>query len=363
MTGLLPSPLHAPPGAFKPGVDRHGPFARAARSLPEGALVVIDARVARLHPGVLKALEARAPRAVLRIPGGESAKTLQRLERVLIAGASLPRSGALIAIGGGTIGDLCTVAAHLLKRGVALHHVPTTVLAAVDSSLGGKGAVHVTVGARAVKNLAGAFHSPEACWICPEFFTTLTEAQRREGAIEAWKMALSLDAERTNAWLRRPPQLPRLVREARAIKEAVCVADPYERSGLRQVLNFGHTFGHVLESLSHFKLHHGEAVGLGMLCALDVGRAIGLTPPELAAQVEDVLHTRANVRPRADMARLFERATPRELLALLAADKKVDAKGDLVMILLTALGVTRAAPVTPTQWRGCLESWRRGARP
>jgi len=355
--------VHSPPGAFRPGVDRHGTFARAARSLPQGALVVVDARVARLHPGVLPALQARAPRAIVKIAGGESAKTLNVLERVLIAGASVPRSGALVAVGGGTIGDLATVAAHLLKRGVALHQVPTTVLAAVDSSLGGKGAVHVSVRARAVKNLAGVFHSPVACWICPEFFTTLTEAQRREGAIEAWKMALTLDAKRAGDWARRPPALPRMVREARALKEAVCLADPYERTGLRQVLNFGHTFGHVIESLSRFRIRHGEAVGLGMLCALDVGRTLGLTPSALADDVEDLLLTRAHVRPRGDMARLFQRATPRELLSLLAADKKVDANGDLVMILLTSPGHTRAVPVAPARWRGCVEAWRRGVRP
>lgn len=356
--------LHTPPGAFVPDVDHHGTFARAARALPTGALVVIDARVARLHPGVLRAISERSPLAVLKLAGGERAKTLQMLERVLVTGASLPRSGALIAIGGGTIGDLCTVAAHLLKRGVALYHVPTTVLAAVDSSLGGKGAVHVAVGAGGmVKNLAGTFHSPVACWICPEFFTTLTEAQRREGAIEAWKIAISRDAARVAAWTRRPPALPRLVKEARALKEAICREDPYERSGLRQVLNFGHTFGHVLESLSHFKLHHGEAVGLGMLCALDVGRALGVTSEALAREVEDVLHTRAHVRPRADMARLFARATPRQLTALLAADKKADASGALVMILLSALGATRAAPVSPALWRGLLGAWRTGVRP
>lgn len=351
------------PGAFRPDVDHHGRFERAVRTFPKGALVVIDARVARLHPDVLEALEGRAPRAVLRIPGGEKAKSMATLERVLVAGASLPRSGALIAIGGGTIGDLCTVAAHLLKRGVDLHHVPTTVLAAVDSSLGGKGAVHVGVGAHVVKNLAGAFHSPVSCWICPAFFDTLSEAQRREGAIEAWKMALTLDAKRATAWTRRPPKLPRLVREARAMKEAVCRADPYERSGLRQVLNFGHTFGHVLESLSGFKLHHGEAVGLGMLCALDLGRAMGVTPEALAFGVEDVLHTRAHVRPRRDMARLFQRATTDGILELLAADKKADAEGRLVMIFLTALGQTRAVPVPPERWQHHLEAWRTGVTP
>jgi 3-dehydroquinate synthase len=333
------------------------------RGLPEGALVVLDARVARLHPGVRPALERRAPRAVVAVPGGESAKSFRVLERILVAGAELPRAGAVVAVGGGTIGDVATVAAHLLKRGVRLHQVPTTVLAAVDSSLGGKGAVDVAVGGRTVKNLAGVFHAAEACWLCPEFFTTLTPAQRREGAIEAWKMAVCLDADRYRAWARRPPPLPRLVREARALKEAVVGADPYERSGLRRVLNFGHTFGHVLESLSGFGLAHGEAVGLGMLCALDVGRALGVTPEAVAAEVEGTLHGRAEVRERRELARLLARARAPEVEKLLAADKKAGAGGELQMVLLAAPGEAPVRPVAHAVWRGLLPAWREGRRP
>lgn len=352
-----------PPGAFRPGVDHHGAFERIAKKLPEGALVLLDAKVARLHPRVLRALRSRAPRRVLKIPGGERAKTMARLEQVLIAGADLPRSGALIAIGGGTIGDLGTVAAHLIKRGVSLHHVPTTVLAAVDSSLGGKGAVHVGVGDHLVKNLAGAFHSPDACWICPEFFTTLTPEQIREGAVEAWKMALTLDAAIWDAWFRRPPALPRMIREARALKEAVCVADPYEQQGLRRVLNFGHTFGHVLESVSDFRIHHGEAVGLGMRCALDVGRALGITPGVVADQVESILDVRAQVLSRDVMSRWLRKIPARAIGRLLAADKKAGADGALVMVLLEKPGATTATRVAPREWQALYPAWQQGVRP
>lgn len=360
----MSTPQHLlPPGAFRPGVDHHGNFLRIAKRLPEGAVILLDAKVARLHPGVEPALRARSPRKLLKIPGGERAKTMDRLEQVLIAGAGLPRSGALIAIGGGTIGDLGTVAAHLIKRGVALHHVPTTVLAAVDSSLGGKGAVHVGVGSHLVKNLAGAFHAPEACWICPEFFTTLPPEQVREGAVEAWKMALTLDAKRWDAWFRRPPALPRMIREARALKEAVCVADPYERQGLRRVLNFGHTFGHVLESVSDFHIHHGEAVGLGMRCALDVGRALGVTPGVVADHVESILDVRAQVLPRSVMSRWLKKVPAKAIERLLAADKKAGSDGGLVMVLLEAPGATRAVPVTSRQWQALFPAWQQGVRP
>lgn len=351
------------PGSYRPAEEHWGPFSRAVARLPRRPLVVLDARVARLHPGVRPALERLSPHAVVAVPGGEPAKSFRVLERILVAGATLPRAGAVVAIGGGTIGDVATVAAHLLKRGVALHHVPTTVLAAVDSSLGGKGAVDVAVGVRTVKNLAGVFHAAEACWLCPEFFTTLSTAQRREGAIEAWKMAVCLDADRYRAWVRRPPPLQRLVREARALKEAVVREDPYERTGLRKVLNFGHTFGHVLESLSGFGLAHGEAVGLGMLCALDVGRALGVTPEGLAGEVEEALLGRAEVRERSGLARLLRRARGAEVERLLAADKKAGARGELQMVLLADLGHAPVLPVAPAVWQALLPAWREGRRP
>ncbi|MCI0574517.1 MAG: 3-dehydroquinate synthase [Myxococcaceae bacterium] len=352
-----------PPGAYRPPTDVWGGFARLARRMPREPVVVLDARVARLHPEVRPALARLAPRAVITVPGGEAAKSFRVLERILVGAASLPRAGALVAIGGGTIGDVATVAAHLLKRGVGLHHVPTTVLAAVDSSLGGKGAVDVTVSGRAVKNLAGVFHTAEACWLCPEFFTTLSDAQRREGAIEAWKMAVCLDASRFHAWCRRPPPLPRLVREARTLKESVVREDPYERTGLRKVLNFGHTFGHVLESVSRFRLAHGEAVGLGMVCALDVGRALGVTPEPLARSVEEVLQRKAGVRERAVMARLLARSHASEVGGLLATDKKAGTRGELQVVLLAEVGRARVVPVAPRIWQALLPLWRKGVRP
>ncbi|MBF5043968.1 3-dehydroquinate synthase [Aggregicoccus sp. 17bor-14] len=355
------SPL--PPGAYRPAEDRWGPFPRLARALPEGSLVVVDRKVARLHPALMTALRAREPRAVVPLTGGEGAKSFRALEQVLAAGLTLPRSGTLLAIGGGTVGDVSTVAAHLLKRGVRLVQVPSTLLAAVDSSLGGKGAVDLTVRGRVVKNPAGVFHYADEAWVCPELFTTLTDAQRREGAIEAWKMVVCLDAALFARYLRRPPALPALVRDARRLKESVCAQDPYEQSGLRRVLNFGHSFGHVLESLSAFRLSHGDAVGLGMLCALDAGRALGVTPPEVATQVEEALTQKVGVLGRAALARFARRGTPGEVRALLAADKKAGAAGQLRMVLLTGVGSTCVRDVEEAAWRALWPAWTREVRP
>ncbi|HEX8538814.1 MAG TPA: 3-dehydroquinate synthase, partial [Cystobacter sp.] len=204
MTSLPPgASTHLPPGAYRPANDRWGPFTRVSATLPEGSLVVVDKRVAKLHPTLLSALQARRPHAILQLIGGERAKSFESLEQVLSAGLMLPRSGTLVAIGGGTIGDVCTMAAHLLKRGVRLVQVPTTLLAAVDSSLGGKGAVDVTVNGRVVKNPVGVFHYADEAWICPELFSSLSEAQLREGAIEAWKMAVCLDGPLFRRYMRK----------------------------------------------------------------------------------------------------------------------------------------------------------------
>ncbi|HVE81738.1 MAG TPA: 3-dehydroquinate synthase family protein [Myxococcales bacterium] len=351
------------PGAFRPLRDVWGPFARAAERMGGDALAVIDARVAALHPRVA-ALCRRRARAVLTLRAGEGAKTLATLSRVLAAGLPLPRTATLVAVGGGTIGDLCTVAAHLLKRGVRLVHVPTTLLAAVDSSVGGKGAVHAAArGGLAVKNAAGVFHYPDECWICPELFATLPARAGREGATEAWKMVACLSAGLWREYRWRPPERDQMIRDARRLKDAVCRADPYELVGPRRILNFGHTFGHVLESLTRFRLSHGDAVGLGMLCALDVGRAAGVTPDALAEEVEAGLTQGPRILGRGALAKALGSGTGARVAELLRADKKAGAAGALRMVLLRRLGAAEVHPVEARAWKGLLAAWRRGGRP
>lgn len=355
--------LDAAPGGYAPSRDVWGSFSSCARRLPEGALVVLDRRVERLHPDVVAALARRRPRAVVRLTAGERAKTLSALARVLSAGALLPRAGTLLCVGGGTLGDLSTVAAHLLKRGVRLVQAPTTLLAAVDSSLGGKGAVHVEAGPTAVKNGAGVFHYAEESWLCPELFRTLSERQLREGKVEAWKMAVCLDASLWGTLLRRPPPLRRLVQAARALKEQVCGADPYERSGLRRVLNFGHTFGHVIESVTGFQVSHGDAVALGILCALDVGRALGVTAEATAREVEDAFGEGLGAPDRKALRRALSRCSRSRAEGLLAADKKAGARGQLQMVLLEAPGSAVVREVEASVWSRLWSAWRDGTRP
>ncbi len=285
-----------------------------ARETTAPIFAVADERVLKLHPHVRRAL-AKTNVTLVELKAGESAKSLKTIERLTKKALTLPRKLTLLAIGGGTIGDVATVFAHVFKRGVGkLIHVPTTLLAAVDSSVGGKGAVNVA----GTKNVLGVFHFADEAWLCPELFTTLTDSQRREGRIEAWKMAVTLDAKRFQQWSRSAPDDLELIRTSRALKHSLVAKDPFETKGLRVVLNFGHTLGHAIESMSRYRVRHGEAVGLGMLYALDVGVKLGVTPQQVAKEVEQALPLPRGAR--AQLAKWLKHE--REIRELVRADKK-----------------------------------------
>jgi len=336
------------------GVEVWQRFDDAVRRAPEPSAFVVDERVLKLHPHLRRALRGRE---VLALKAGERVKRLSAVERLAERFASLPRAGTVVAVGGGTIGDLATVFAHLHKRGVRLVHVPTTLLAAVDSSVGGKGAVNVG----ATKNALGVFHVPAETWLCTEFFSTLTEAQRREGRVEAWKMVSSLDAAMFARWRRRRPDDVALLKTARRLKAGVCTVDPLETKGLRVVLNFGHTLGHVVESVSRFTVSHGDAVALGLVCALDVGRALDVTPDVTAAEGEAVLSLVPDVR--ANLAKALKRASWREVERLLRADKKGRGGASVPMVLIEVPGRWTMRDVPLPVLEALFAQWRSGVRP
>jgi 3-dehydroquinate synthase len=176
---------------------------------------------------------------------------------------------------------------------------------------------------------------------------------------------VSLDAPLWEKY--RATVIPRdeMIRDARALKARVCAEDPYEVKGSRRVLNFGHTFGHVLESVSRFALSHGDAVGLGMLCALDVGQAMGVTSVPLAEEVEAGLDRGPGVLGRAALARLIQRsgAGASALSAVLGADKKNEKSGELKMILLRDVGRTEILTVPKDVWAPLWKRWKEGRTP
>ncbi|MCL2013286.1 MAG: 3-dehydroquinate synthase [Cystobacterineae bacterium] len=350
------APGSTAPGSYLPNTDFWGTPEALLSRLPSPWAVVVDERVLRLHPR-LRPLLGAACLPPVEVRAGEAAKSLACFERLAAKLQGLARGSTVLALGGGTIGDLCTVLAHTLKRGMRLWHWPTTLLAAVDSSVGGKGALNL----KGVKNALGAFHYPEGGLLCPALFETLTVAQRQEGRCEAWKMATCLNQGHFEAWAKVLPGEEELIYQSREMKARICEADPYESSGHRAVLNFGHSFGHVIESISHYRIRHGQAVGLGLWCALDIGRCLGVTPSVVAQEIEEVWQ-RAGLPSRAALAKALSVAGDAEVEALLRADKK-NRSSRLRMVLLKALGEVALCEVATAEWVPLAACWRKGEKP
>jgi shikimate kinase/3-dehydroquinate synthase len=243
------------------------------RSCPgPAAFVLTDAHVAPLHAAaVVAALQAAGRRVVLHtVPAGEASKSLACAAEIYehLAAQQMDRSACLVAVGGGVVGDLGGFVAATYRRGMALVHLPTTTLAAVDSSLGGKNAVN----GRTAKNSIGTFYVPRAVFIAMDWLATQTPRCHAAGLVEVVKVAATHSAallqtvtEHSAALLRGDSdRLLEVITAALRIKAAVVAADPFD-TGARGVLNFGHTFGHAIEVGEAYQLLHGEAVGLGML--------------------------------------------------------------------------------------------------
>lgn len=271
-----------------------GALGRLAGALPRLApgrwLVVSSAPVLAAQGTRLFAALGGAPLVdpePLLVADGEAAKSWSSLGRLLeeMARRGLARDGGVVAFGGGTVGDVAGLAAALALRGVPVVQVPTTLLAAADSALGGKTAVNLAAG----KNLAGTFHHPRLVCVDTRLLASLPERDFRSGLGEVAKCAL-LDA----AFWRRLPALadgleardPEAVAEALLrslrLKASVVSRDPDEGRGLRHVLNLGHTVAHALERASSYRLRHGEAVAWGLLAALRLSTARGLLPARSA---------------------------------------------------------------------------------
>ena len=321
------------------GLARLGAFVRAATGATR-VVLVSDARVAALHAGRARAALRRARLAAetLVVPAGERAKRADVLAGVweALAGAELARADAVVALGGGVVGDLAGFAAATFLRGVPWVGVPTTVLAQVDSAIGGKTAIDLPQG----KNLVGAFHQPAGVLVDPELLRTLPARQRRAGLAEVVKTGFAVDAPLFR-WLE--PRLAALAAgEPRALagaiarslraKARVVRADEREREGGgRTALNFGHTLAHAIEAASGYRGPlHGEAVAVGLRAAARLSvRVAGLAPRD-AARLEAAL----------DALGLPRRMPPLPLAALLAAmrrDKK-RARGEVRWVLTPRMG-------------------------
>ncbi|WP_332654810.1 3-dehydroquinate synthase [Brevundimonas sp.] len=312
--------------------------------LARGRTVVItDETVASLHgKAALASLKAAgAPGRLLTVPPGEGSKSFAELERVIdrLLAFKLDRTDVVVALGGGVVGDLAGLAAALYMRGIDFVQVPTTLLAQVDSSVGGKTAIDTPRG----KNLVGAFHQPRLVLADVDLLATLPERQLRSGWAEVLKHGLICDAaffdwlagEGASGAAGDPAALERAVVRSVEIKAAV-VGEDEKEAGRRALLNLGHTFGHAIEAELGFdetKLTHGEAVALGCALAFRFSAAMGLCPAVEAGRVEAVLAA-AGLPTRLKEAGDVRGAA---LLKRMAGDKKAEG-GRLTLILARGVG-------------------------
>ncbi len=299
------------------------------------AAIVTNDIVAPLYLSKVKHALDGARLTEIVVPDGERAKTWQTLEQIfdaLLAGGC-GRDTLLVALGGGVVGDVAGFAAAVYQRGMPLLLVPTTLLAQVDSSVGGKTAINHPRG----KNMIGAFHQPRAVISDISTLDTLPDRELRAGLAEVIKHAFALDADfvaclevKMELLLARDREaLGYAVKRCCELKAGIVAADERE-TGVRALLNFGHTFGHAIEAGTGYGWLHGEAIAAGMVMAAELSRREGLLRPE------DVQRLRSLVQ-RAGLPITGPALAPRELMELMAGDKKA-AQGKMRFVLLEGIG-------------------------
>jgi 3-dehydroquinate synthase len=319
--------IHVPPRPYQARIE-NGLFTRVgallAELLPQSSrifVLTVAPVYRRWGAKLLRSLKASGFKPqVLQMPNGEPAKRLQTVETLAekLARLGADRKAVIVALGGGVVGDVGGLLASLYMRGIELVQVPTTVLAQVDASVGGKTAVNLAAG----KNLLGTFHHPRVVLIDPGVLSTLPNREFRAGLYEALKCGIIGDVElflrfeqnRDKILKRDPTELEWLIAASVRLKAEVVSADERE-GGLRRVLNLGHTIGHALEAETGYgQLLHGEAVAWGMIAATHIARTVGRTDSVTAGRIADAVLS---------LGRLPEvKVNARKVLARLQTDKK-----------------------------------------
>jgi 3-dehydroquinate synthase len=325
----------------------------AEQRLMSEVVVVTCPPVWRAHgPALTPVLGGHPP---LVIPDGERAKTLSTVSKLYdgLVKRRADRSTVVVAVGGGVVGDVAGFAAASYLRGLRVVQVPTTLLAQVDSAIGGKTGVNLSAG----KNLVGAFHAPSLVVCDPAVLATLPRREFRAGLYEAIKYGViasrplfdQLAGSLAPIFARDADVLTPLISACCRIKADVVMADEHER-GERRILNFGHTMGHALESVSKYKrFRHGEAVGLGMLAAGALSHARNEFPAEDLAALRAVIAHMGPLPTTTDLK-------VADAIDAIQLDKKV-AAGTLHFVLPTRIGATRiATDVTRTELTSALQT-------
>jgi 3-dehydroquinate synthase len=300
------------------------------------ALIITDDRVYKFHKDKITNLAAGLGAPVKIIKQGEPSKSLETLQGIFkyMLARRFDRNSIVIAVGGGVIGDLAGFAASIYMRGVNYIQVPTTLLAAVDSSVGGKTAVNF----EKHKNIVGSFYQPKLVLADTEFLATLPDKEFISGYGEVLKYAFiagdnfySLVSGPSSSIRNDHNKLNKIIYESILFKSSVVEKDEKE-TGLRKILNFGHTFGHAFESAMNYKIKHGEAVILGIICALKLSKESGiLAPKEFNKYMNYIDNTGI---------RLSYTLPNSELLYNIMLSDKKNKAGKIKFILLGAAGKT-----------------------
>ncbi|MBN1309475.1 MAG: 3-dehydroquinate synthase [Chitinispirillaceae bacterium] len=299
--------------------------------------LVTNTVLAALYRGLITEWKEALGCVVYEMPDGERYKTIETWSGILdvLLTSKLERSSIVIALGGGVVGDVAGFAAASFLRGVGYVQIPTTLLAMVDSSVGGKTAVDHPLG----KNLIGAFHQPKLVYIDTSFLSTLPDREFVSGYAELFKNAFIggremfefVLANHTAMAAKEMPVLLDGIRRSIAVKAGVVEKDECETSGLRATLNFGHTFAHALERYCNFeKVLHGEAVWWGMRCAITCSRQGGSINGEMTDDYDAIV----KIMPKPPLP---EKPDPQRLYEMMFTDKKI-AQGKLHLVLPTIPG-------------------------
>ncbi|MFO0699390.1 MAG: 3-dehydroquinate synthase [Nitrospira sp.] len=330
---------------------RAGLFERLGREVNRYGLkgkvgIVTDRHVAQHYLKKIVETTKRSglePVPIILAPG-ERSKTLQTVEHILnvLARHRFERSSHLLALGGGVVGDLAGFAASIYQRGIPYIQVPTTLVAQVDSSVGGKTGVDHRLG----KNLIGSFYQPRAVWIDPLTLRTLPTREWIAGLAEVIKYGIIADASFFAYLQRKMPALQQqtsqvvasIVKRSCEIKAEVVAADERE-SDRRRILNYGHTIGHALEALGGYQsLVHGEAVGIGLVQEADLACFQGFCTHEVVEAIRRLVR-------EAGLSDRIPAATPTKIWNAMLHDKKVSA-GQVVGVWPTRIGEVRMAPLS-----------------
>lgn len=327
-------------------LDRAG--GEIARVLPKArrAVIVCGERVSKLYAARLAASLSHAGLATAEFcyPGGEQYKTLDTYSRLLhfAAAQKLSRGDVIVALGGGVTGDLTGFAAATYQRGLPFVQIPTTLLAAVDSSVGGKTAVNLESG----KNQVGCFYQPSLVLCDADTLSTLSEEEYRNGCAEVIKYGVLGSAEFFTALEQCPvrEQLDEVIAQCVGMKRDIVAADEFD-TGRRQLLNLGHSFGHAVEKCSDFRIAHGSAVAVGMAMMCRAAYKRGICDEQTLTRLKNILAA-YGLPDRAEF-------TADELYAAALSDKKISG-GSINLIVPERIGRCRIEKVPAEELRAWL---------